>query len=672
MRTLAKTLGEYLYKIAWKTDKKGAEAIKKEADGAQKSVDDLGKSFDKTEKEAKDLSAAAEKTAPAIKQVGDKSKETAADVKQLDAKANAAADGLKRMFMSMMSIMTIRRVFSAVLNTATQMDALANAAAAVGASAAGMARLAYAADLAGVQAGEMEVALKGVRQTAAQAAAGIGAGAKAWALIGIRTRDENGNLKDTTRLIDELGTKFAQMDEGRAQALGKMIKMTPAVITALRSGMMEYGKEFDKALGGMTPAFNEGIKAAQELHAAQSRLGRISGLLWQGIAARFFKPFTRAFDTIRKAIIENQGALASFVENVLKPLGTAVSWISAAFRLWADALSNLDDWFSKLDDKAQAFFKTLMWAMTAYLVLTNKLIGAQLKALVTNPFFYIPALITGALLLLDDFLTAMRGGKTYFDWTPIIKFVKWLKSLGGDIIDWFKALPDKISDAFKTAGDKIKAMWDGVCDWCARKWDAFVKTVTGWMPDALKKQLGIKPEGEEPKTFTPGPESAAVAQVMAAKPIEQMAAEIVKQPTKFQTAMAEATARGAAERQPAPVVITPFKMAAAGAQALTATPGRVETLSRMTDTFKSMEKSERIIERAPALGATITNNTDKSRHIDQQVTVNNSTTVNISAIEAEPAAFGEQVGRAVDRSNETMVRNLQTPLAAVVDGSGSE
>ena len=114
--------------------------------------------------------------------------------------------------------------------------------------------------------------------------------------------DENGNLKDTTRLIDELGEKFRQMDEGRAQALGKLVKMTPQVITALRTGMMDYGREFDQMLGSMTPAFDEAVKAAQRLHSAQSRLVRVMGLLWQGIATRFFGPFEKAFDTIRTAI----------------------------------------------------------------------------------------------------------------------------------------------------------------------------------------------------------------------------------------------------------------------------------------------------------------------------------------------------------------------------------
>ena len=235
---MAQTIGEYLYRIAWSLDKSGAANLKKEGDAAQKSVDGLGKSLDQTEQEAKDLSAAADKSAKEIRDVGDASREATTESSKLNDTANAVTNSLKRMVAGLASIAAVKRAFSAIISTATEMDALANSAAAVGASAAGMARLAYATDLAGVNASEMDSALKGVRQSAAQAAAGIGAGVKAWRMIGISTRDENGNLKDTTRLIDELGAKFAQMDEGRAQALGKLLHMTPAVIGALRSGMM--------------------------------------------------------------------------------------------------------------------------------------------------------------------------------------------------------------------------------------------------------------------------------------------------------------------------------------------------------------------------------------------------------------------------------------------------
>ena len=165
---MAQTIGEYLYRIAWSLDRFGAANLKKEGDTAQKSVDGLGKSLDKTEQEAKDLTRAADKTAPAVREVGRASDDTRRETERLDSTAQQVTSSLKRMVAGLVSIAAVKRAFSAIISTATEMDALANSAAAVGASAAGMARLAYATDLAGVNASEMDSALKGVRQSAAQ------------------------------------------------------------------------------------------------------------------------------------------------------------------------------------------------------------------------------------------------------------------------------------------------------------------------------------------------------------------------------------------------------------------------------------------------------------------------------------------------------------------------
>ena len=170
---MAQTIGEYLYRIAWSLDKSGAANLRKEGDAAQKSVDGLGKSLDKTEREAQDLTRAADKTAPAVREVGRASDDTRRETERLDSTAQQVTSTLKRLVAGVASFAAARRAVSAIINTATQMDALANSAAAVGASAAGMARLAYATDLAGVNASEMDSALKGVRQSAAQAAAGV-------------------------------------------------------------------------------------------------------------------------------------------------------------------------------------------------------------------------------------------------------------------------------------------------------------------------------------------------------------------------------------------------------------------------------------------------------------------------------------------------------------------
>lgn len=629
---MAQTIGEYLYRIAWSLDKSGAANLRKEGDAAQKSVDGLGKSLDKTEREAQDLTRAADKTAPAVREVGRASDDTRRETERLDSTAQQVTSSLKRMVAGLASIAAVKRAFSAIISTATSLDALANSAAAVGASAAGMARLAYATDLAGVNAAEMDTALKGVRQSAAQAAAGIGAGVEAWRMIGISTRDENGNLKDTTKLIDELGVKFAQMDEGRAQALGKLLHMTPAVIGALRSGMMDYAREFDQALGSMTPTFDEAVKAAQELHAAQSRLVRIMSLLWQGIASRFFEPFERAFDSLRRTIVINQAALVRFGAAVLQPLALLLSGVAESVSIVSNALSVLTSAFDALGPVAQSAVQTLLWGAAAYLLVLKRITVAQIAAAATNPFILIGAAIVAVLLLLDDFAVAMRGGKSYFDWTPVVKFAKKVRTFGDDVIKWFKDLPDRITEAFKSFGDKIKAMWTDVVNWLSSKWDTFIQTVTGWMPDALKKQIGIKVEGTSPAApeFKAASVSPTVARVLDTDPQRQ-----------------------ALVRQLGGSMITEG--------------GSVSTV------INNMAAGGRVLGAAQPLGMTaVTNNNDNSRRYGIPVTVNNSTTVNVQTMDSNAGSIADQVGSAVDTSNAKLVRDMQTPLAAIADQSGLE
>lgn len=637
---MAQTIGEYLYRIAWSLDKSGAANLKKEGDAAQKSVDGLGKSLDKTEQEAKDLTRAADKTAPAVREVGRASDDTRRETERLDSTAQQVTSTLKRLVAGVASIAAVKRAFSAIISTATEMDALANSAAAVGASAAGMARLAYATNLAGVNASEMDSALKGVRQSAAQAAAGIGAGVEAWRMIGISTRDENGNLKDTTRLIDELGTKFAQMDEGRAQALGNLLKMTPAVISALRSGMMEYGREFDAALGSMTPTFDEAVKAAQRLHSAQSRLVRIMSLLWQGIAARFFEPFERAFDSLRRTIVINQAALVRFGAAVLQPLALLLSGFAEAVGVVSNALTVLTGIFDALGPVSQTVLQTLLWGAAAYALALHKVTLAQISAAASNPFVLIGAAIVAVLLLLDDFATAMRGGKTYFDWTPAIKIFKSLGEWGAKIEEWIKALPDKITGVLADIWATLKSWWTTAINWMSAKWDAFVKTVTGWMPDALKKQLGISVEGStSAPQFAPVSASPAVARALSGPaPIAVPAAT----PGRLMTALADAQAR-------------------AGGSTMITEGGSVSTV------INNMAAGGRVLGSAQPLGSTTINSTDDhSRKYDIPITVNNSPTVNITNMGGGESNAGQITG-ALDASNAKLVRDMQSPLSAIAD-----
>ena len=498
-------------------------------------------------------------------------------------------------------------------------------------------------------------------------------------------------------MIDELGEKFRQMDEGRAQALGKMIKMTPQVITALRTGMMDYGREFDQMLGNMTPAFDEAVKAAQRLHSAQSRLVRVMGLLWQGIASRFFAPFEKAFDTIRQAVIVNQAALIRFGAAVLQPLALALSTVAEAVSVVSNALSVLTAGFDALGPIAQTTVQTLLWGSAAYLLALKKITLAQIGAALTNPFVLIGAAIMAALILLDDFAVALKGGKTRWDWTPAIKYFKGLNEWGEKIETWIKSLPDKISSALRSIWTTLQSWWTAAINWMSAKWDAFIKTVTGWMPDNLKKQLGIKVEGD-----------IKAPEVDRDTAIEQrrqvlLATKYAGDPTAYETATREATAdvdreiavRPQVNQQqtPAPVVIVDrngapiikaeqmmpqsigdavpsmAKFTAALMDAVRGGVGAVSQAPGMISSAISSVAAAGETLRAQPLGSNVVNNVDASKKYDVNVPVSNTTTINITATSAEPATIGDQVERAVDTSNSQMIRNLQTPLAAIADDS---
>ena len=107
-----------------------------------------------------------------------------------------------------------------------------------------------------------------------------------------------------------------------------------------------------------------------------------------------------------------------------------------------------------------------------------------------------------------------------------------------------------------------------------------------------------------------------------------------------------------------------IKPTGAAAQPAQAAGGAVD-LSRIGAALTSVGAAKETLKAAP-LGTTTINNTDShDKHIDAPVTVNNSTTVNVQTMDGGAGAIADQVGAAVDQSNAKLVRDMQSPLAAI-------
>ena len=708
----SKTIGTYLYKIGWEISKAGIRLLKTEGDAAQKAVDKLGSAIDKGEKETKELTAAAEKAAPAVKKVGQESTETAKKIDESAQKVSSLETMVKKFVATVGTVATVKRVFGAIISASAQMDALAHSAEAVGATAAGMARLAYATDLAGVNAGEMDAALRAIRTSAAQAAAGLGIGAKIWSLIGIRTRDENGNLKDTTKLIDELGEKFSVMDEGRAQALGKLLRISPAVVTALRGGLRDASLEYDRFLGPLAKDFDELSKKAMGFTDARTRLSHTVTLMWRLIASRFFDPFAQNFDRIRRAIVENSAGIQIFVSTVLKPLSYGVSYLAAMCEAAGRSISLITEALDGLSMPA----KVLLGFAAAYVIWLRKITMAQIMAAATNPFVLWAVAISALLLVLDDLYVAMKGGRSAINWKPLILFFRDIKERGKAIVDWFKNLPDRAKDGISNIAKKFKEMWNSVLEFFEEGWKKLIKKITDFIPEPLKKFFNIQPEATEQERDAKQLENQKEARrqellstVFAGDPAgyEKAAAQVEQEfAAKTSAAPVEKTQAATpaanqqsgdkpaatAEKPAAPIVFNPATPQAAPeserkayAAAVPVAPsvqmvekfagamiGRgAERVATFTNSMsKTALNTERVIEKTPALGAPVTNNIDRHKDVKVEMPVTNNTNVNVT-VQGDAGDVAGAVSRAVDDGNATLIRNLQTPVAAITGDDSS-
>ena len=155
-----------------------------------------------------------------------------------------------------------------------------------------------------------------------------------------------------------------------------------------------------------------------------------------------------------------------------------VSLMDVVARLDADG--TLDRWATKLSDVLTASVEMIAKFVTRMalhfdtisgLINTNSEAWNVLKAVLLGIAIYFAPVIAGfsaAALVIDDFLTYLRGGESV-----IGSAVAWLAELKDAIVAWLAALPSVIGDAFadawRVAFDKAKGVFDEFVAWASAK-----------------------------------------------------------------------------------------------------------------------------------------------------------------------------------------------------------
>lgn len=346
-------------------------------------------------------------------------------------------------------------LFAFVASTTEAADKLTDINAETGVSVEALQEWGFAAELSGSSAEQMTASLSGLSKVAGDASRGLGRGKKAFDELGISVKDASGHVKTADVLFAELGNKFQTMgvDSARQKSIIASLGLDPSTLQLLNA----TGEEVDKltakarALGIVT---TEQAEAAAEF---QDSLG-IAKFGMQALQQQVAVGLAPAFTDITNRFIGFLEVNHELIEDGLKYLGQVIISVMGFIERMAPLVLALG---------------------AAFLIAKVATIGfARVFAFVLSPVVLITAAIVAVLLVIDDLITAFKGGQSV-----IADF--FMEFFGIDIVPILRG----IVDGFKQMIADVMAILQPFFDAFGHLFDAVISAFKGNWSDALNSLL---------------------------------------------------------------------------------------------------------------------------------------------------------------------------------------
>lgn len=362
-------------------------------------------------------------------------------------KAASELDGLANKAESVMKAIAgywaVQALQNFVANTANAMAEVGKTASHLGVTTAALQELRYAAEKSGVPVDALNDALKELQVRSVDAKSGQGEAAEAFKMLGLKSTDAVGNIREPLELLSEMADRLNALptqseriwiadaafgDEG--SLVLKMLKDGSSGLAAMRSEAQKLGL----VLGG------ESITKASRFNQALKKLQIVSG-----------------------------GLANTFVEKLLP----ALSWLM-------EKCADLSAAFNHMEGRASLVRTTL---------LTLSGILGVLAVKVAFAFAPLIAIFTGiaiAAVVIDDLWVAFKGGNSVFRTlyneakSFFTSFKNWLSELPQAFLDW---IVNGLSQGIQFIQEKFTALRN----WLMGMMDALKNKVANLMPSFMQK-----------------------------------------------------------------------------------------------------------------------------------------------------------------------------------------
>lgn len=227
--------------------------------------------------------------------------------------------------------------------------------------------------------------------------------------IGVQTRNANGELRDTSDILRDLGKQFANMPYYRANAYAQALGIDERSLMAMRQGLGDFGDEYRSMLARAGLNLDDAAKKSHQFMVETRTLGSAFAILDTKISSSLSEQLTAYIRRFREGLADNFGKITEVIDRVIK----GVLWLSDVFSQLAlraiQVIESLVEWWNSFDDSTKKVIASI-----ALLVAGWKVLNA---VFLSTPLGRLALLATALLALYDDYRVWKEGGKSLIDWS---------------------------------------------------------------------------------------------------------------------------------------------------------------------------------------------------------------------------------------------------------------
>jgi hypothetical protein len=362
----------------------------------------------------------------------------------------------ERVMKTVAGLFAVQALQSFVANTASGMAEVGKSADYLGITADALQELQYAAEKSGVSVDALNDAMKEIQVRASEAKSGQGEAAEAFKMLGLKSTDAAGKIREPLELLDAVADRLKTLptpserlwvadaifgDEG--SMVLKMLKDGSAGLHDLRREARALGLTMDTDAIAQATRFNQALNKFMKLAAASGRT----------IVRTLLPPLTRLIErcTTLSVAFRQMDSKASVVRVTLLSLGIALAVFSAKAVLAGIRM-------------AIAFAPTLLL------------------------FGLLAIAIIGIALIIDDLWVHFQGGQSVLS-EDIKKCVADFKKLEKGITETWAKITTGINDALTGARESFADFSQWIFNTADALKERMAALFDGLMPDFLKKEI---------------------------------------------------------------------------------------------------------------------------------------------------------------------------------------